>query len=74
MKELVETKDGDVTRLIAIDGKALSTEADQTMLHRLNYLSGHPKLQDHRRKREQEERDRVNRLMRLLPEAFLDRA
>jgi hypothetical protein len=73
IKEIVETKDGDVARLIAIDGKPLSTEADQAELHRLNYLSGHPKLQEHRRKREQEESDRVNRLMRLLPEAFLYR-
>ena len=73
IKEIVQTKDGDVARLIAIDGKPLSTEADRTELHRLNYLSGHPKLQEHRRKREQEESDRVNRLMRLLPEAFLYR-
>jgi len=73
IKEIVETKDGNVARLIAIDGKPLSTEADQAELHRLNYLSGHPKLQEHRRKREQEESDRVNRLMRLLPEAFLYR-
>lgn len=73
IKEIVETKDGDVARLIAIDGKPLSTEADQTELHRLNYLSGHPNLQEHRHKREQEESDRVDRLMRLLPEAFLYR-
>jgi hypothetical protein len=72
-KEIVETKDGDVARLIAIEGKPLSTEADQAELQRLNYLSGHPKLQEHRRKREQEESGRVNRLMRLLPEAFLYR-
>jgi hypothetical protein len=73
VKEIIETKDGDVARLIAINGKPLSREADQAELHRLNYLSGHPKLQEHRRKREQEESDRVNRLMRLLPEAFLYR-
>jgi hypothetical protein len=73
IKEIVETKDGDVARLIAIDGKPLSTEADQAELHRLNYLCGHPRLQEHRRKREQEESNRVNRLMRLLPEAFLYR-
>jgi hypothetical protein len=73
IKEIVETKDGDMARLIAIDGKPLSKEADQAELHRLNYLSDHPKLQEHRRKRKQEESDRVNRLMRLLPEAFLYR-
>ncbi len=72
-KKIVETKDGAVARLIAIDGKPLNAEADQAELHRLNYLSGHPKLQEHRRKREQEMSDRVNRLMRLLPEAFLYR-
>jgi len=48
-KEIVETKDGAVARLIAIDGNPLSAEADQAELHRLNYLSGHPKLQEHRR-------------------------
>ena len=73
IKEIVETKDGNVARLIAIDGQPLSTEANQAELYRLNNLSGHPKLQEHRRKREQEESDRVNRLMRLLPEAFLYR-
>jgi hypothetical protein len=72
-KEIVETKDGAVARLIAIDGNPLSAEADQAELHRLNYLSGHPKLQEHRRKREQEVSDRVNRLMRLLPETLLYR-
>jgi hypothetical protein len=72
-KEIVETKDGAVARLIAIDGNPLSAEADQAERHRLNYLSGHSKLQEHRRKREQEVIDRVNRLMRLLPEAFLYR-
>ncbi len=72
-KEIVETKDGAVARLIAIDGKPLSAESDQAELRRLNHLSGHPKLQEQRRKREQEMSDRVNRLMRLLPEAFLYR-
>lgn len=72
-KVIVETKDGAVARLIAIDGKHLSAEADQAELYRLNHLSGHLKLQEHRRKREQEMSDRVNRLMHLLPEAFLYR-
>jgi hypothetical protein len=73
IKEVVETKDGAVAHLIAMDGKPLSMEAEQAERHRLNYLSGHPKLQEHRRKREREESDRVNRLTRLLPEAFLYR-
>ena len=37
-KEIIETKDGDVARLVAVDGKPLSAEADRAELARLDDL------------------------------------
>jgi hypothetical protein len=72
-KEIIETKDGDVARLIAINGKPLPPDADRAELARLDTLAAHPDLQEHRHRREQHDAARINRLMALLPEAFLYR-
>jgi hypothetical protein len=70
-KEIVETKDGDVARLIAVNDKPLDADAQQAEIDRLNNLSAHPELQAHRHKKEQEDSDRANEMIRLLPDAFL---
>lgn len=70
-KEIVETKDGDVARLIAVNDKPLDSDAQQTEINRLNNLAAHPELQAHRHKREQEDSNRANEMVRLLPDAFL---
>jgi hypothetical protein len=70
-KEIVETVDGGVARLVAINGKPLSAEADRAELDRLDTLANHPELQEHRRKSEQKDADRIDRLLALLPDAFL---
>jgi hypothetical protein len=70
-KEIVETKDGDVARLIATGDKPLSGEAEQAEIDRLNNLLAHPEIQAHRHKKEQEDSDRANEMIRLLPDAFL---
>jgi hypothetical protein len=72
-KDIIETDQGDVARLIAIDNKPLVAEINQAELDRLNNLANHPEIQEHRHQREQKDADRVNRLMRLLPDAFLYR-
>jgi hypothetical protein len=72
-KDIIETKDGDVARLVALNGQPLSPQADQAELDRLHTLAGHPEIQEHRRQREQKDADRVNRLMQLLPDAFIYR-
>jgi hypothetical protein len=72
-KDIIETQDGDVARLIAINGQPLNSEANQAELDRLHALANHPEVQEHRRQREQKDADRVNRLMQLLPDAFLYR-
>jgi hypothetical protein len=70
-KDIIETDQGFVARLIAIDNQPLSAEANQAELDRLNTLVNQPEIQEHRHQREQKDADRVDRLMRLLPDAFL---
>ncbi|HEY0786338.1 MAG TPA: hypothetical protein VGD62_10735 [Acidobacteriaceae bacterium] len=70
-KIIVETKEGDIARLIEVDDKPLTPEANQAELDRLNNLHDHPELQARRHKREQEDGTRENEMVRLLPDAFL---
>jgi hypothetical protein len=72
-KDIIETKDGDVARLVAINGQPLSAQANQAELDRLHTLADDPEIQEHRRQREKKDTDRVNRMMKLLPDAFLYR-
>jgi hypothetical protein len=71
VKEIVETKDGDVARLIEKDGKPLPPEEEQAEIDRLNNLLAHPEVQEHRHKKEQEDSARGDEMVRMLPDAFL---
>jgi len=70
-KLMIETKDGNVARLIAVNGKPLTSDAEKTELARLDNLAQHPELQEHRRKEEQEDTNRGNHILSLLPDALL---
>jgi hypothetical protein len=70
-KLIIETKDGDVARLVAIGGKPISGDADLAELARLDDLLQHPEQQEHRRKGEQKDQERVTHLLSLLPDAYL---
>jgi hypothetical protein len=71
VKEIVETKDGDVARLIEKNGKPLPPEDEQAEIDRLNNLLAHPEIQEHRHKKEQEDSARGDEMVRMLPDAFL---
>jgi hypothetical protein len=71
VKEIVETKDGDVARLIERNGKPLPTAEAQAEMDRLNHLLEHPEVQEHRHKKEQEDSARGDEMVRMLPDAFL---
>jgi hypothetical protein len=71
VKQIVETKDGDVARLIEKDGKPLPPEEEQAEIERLNNLLAHPEIQEHRHKKEQEDSARGDEMVRMLPDAFL---
>lgn len=69
-KLIVETKDGDVARLVAINDGPLSAQDAQNEETRLQGLLNDPSLQRHRQEREQGDTERARKVMRALPNAF----
>jgi hypothetical protein len=70
-QEIIETRQGDVALAIAAGGAPLSPALRQVQIDRLNTLDAHPDLQEHRRRREGEDNARADKLLRMLPDAFL---
>jgi len=70
-KDIVETKDGDIARLVAFNDKPLTPDRAKAERERLDNLLAHPELQAHRQKKEREDSNRENEMVRLLPDAFL---
>jgi hypothetical protein len=68
-KEIVETKDGDVARLVEINGRPLSAEQELAESNRLDALAEHPEMQERRRRSEQKDAERIDRVVGMLPEA-----
>jgi hypothetical protein len=70
-KDIVETRDGGVARLLSINDKPLSQEDEQKEQARLDSLASNPSLQRHRKQNEDEDFGIVLKLLRMLPNAFL---
>jgi hypothetical protein len=70
-KEIVETRDGAVARLLSINDRPLSPADEQKELARLDALVRDPGLQMHRKQSEDEDLGIVLKLLRMLPNAFL---
>ncbi len=71
VKEIIETKDGDMTRLLEVNGKPLDSQAAQKESDRLKKLRENPEDQARKHKAEQADSARSNEMVRLLPDAFL---
>jgi hypothetical protein len=70
-KLIVETKDGDVARLVAVNDGPLSAQDQQNEEARLESLLNDPSLQRHRKQREEGDAERAKKVMSALPAAFL---
>jgi hypothetical protein len=70
-KEIFETKDGAVARLVAINDQPLNSGDEQREQDRLSGLLGDSSRQRHRKQAEDEDTGRVMKVMRALPYAFL---
>ncbi|MGO9318982.1 MAG: hypothetical protein ACLPXT_01130 [Terracidiphilus sp.] len=70
-KEIAETRDGDVARLVAIDDHPLSQADEQQEQARLDTLLSDPGRQRHRKQSEESDTGIVLKLLRMLPQAFL---
>ena len=70
-KEIYETKDGDVARLIAVNDQTLSPADEQKEEARLNALAGDPGKQRRRKQDEDADAARAFKVLRALPTAFV---
>ena len=70
-KEVVQTRDGSVARLVAINGKPLTEEQERIEADRLQRLIEQPDLQARRRKREKDDAERAQKIVHVMPDAFL---
>lgn len=70
-KEIVETRDGDVARMLSINDQPLSPADEQREEARLQGLLDNPGLQQHRKQSEDNDTARALKVLRVLPNAFL---
>ncbi len=70
-KKICETKDGDVARLIAINGQPLSAADEQKEQTRLTDLASDPGKQRRRKQAEDADQARVLKVLRAMPAAFV---
>ncbi|HUX44080.1 MAG TPA: hypothetical protein VMV57_04950 [Terracidiphilus sp.] len=69
-KVIVESKDGSVARLVAVNGQPLSATDQQHEQARLDALLQNPDSQRHRKEREDADAQRAIKVLRALPAAF----
>ncbi len=70
-KEIIETRDGAVARLISLNDQPLSAADEQKEQARLDALLRDPGLQRHRKQAEDADTGRAFKVLRALPRAFL---
>jgi hypothetical protein len=70
-KEILETRDGDVARLVSLFDKPLTPADEQAEQARLDALLADPSRQRHRKQGEEGDLGIVLKLLRMLPNAYL---
>jgi hypothetical protein len=70
-KDIVETKEGAVARLVAVNDNPLSADDEQKELDRLAVLQQDPSRQKSRKQSQDEDLNHVLKMLRVLPDAFL---
>lgn len=70
-KEIIETRDGAVARLIAVYDKPLNQAQEQAEEDRLNLLASDSSRQEHRKESQASDFGLVMKLLRMLPNAYV---
>jgi hypothetical protein len=70
-KELVETNDGVVARLIAVNDKTPTADERKRDDDRLDRLANDPQARTAKQKQQKEDEERTTRMVRALPDAFV---
>jgi hypothetical protein len=71
LREVIETKDGTVARLVMRDGRALTAEEDQAERDRLTGLVEHPAEFQRHVKKESNSKDQAVAMIKVMPEAMI---
>ena len=71
VKDVVETRDGDMSRLLSRNGEPLNAHDNEQELARLNRLRDDPDEQARQHRKSKADSDRDDEMLRLLPDAFL---
>lgn len=71
VKDVIQTRGGQVSRLVSINGKPLSPARNAQEQQRLTALLSHPSDQARHRRHQTEAQDRVNRLIQQFPDALI---
>ena len=71
LREVIETTQGEIYRLVALDGKPVTPEQQQKDAARLQELITNPDLQQKKRKDAREDAEKATRMLKLLPKAFI---
>jgi hypothetical protein len=70
LRDVFATKYGVIDRLLAVDGRPLSVQREQTESERINNLLAHPAEIRERMKKQHEDDENSQNLLKVLPEAF----
>jgi hypothetical protein len=70
-KEIIETRDGYVARLLAINDQPLSQTDEQKEKDRLDGLLSDPRRQQHRKQSEEQDTSIILKVLHMLPQAFI---
>lgn len=71
VKDIIETREGDVARLLARDNAPLSAADAQNEVARLDQLASDPGRQSHREQSEASDMDKFTKILRALPNALI---
>jgi hypothetical protein len=69
--EACQTKDGELDRLLAVDGRELDSAQRQAEDEHLQKLTSHPEQLRAKQKKEREDGEQARNMLRVFPEAFL---
>jgi hypothetical protein len=71
MLEACQSKDGELQRLLAVNGRELDSAQRQAEDEHIQNLTSHPEQLRAKRKKEREDGEQARNLLRVLPQAFL---
>jgi hypothetical protein len=70
LRDVIETKDGEIDRLLAINGEPLTPKQNRMEDSRIQELAAHPSKVRNEQQKQDDDNEKENRLLQLFPRAF----